>query len=93
MYSGRPLPGFHVTRVELSVTEVKVQGDRAKLSGMTVLETEPISLAGLRGKATREVNLRVPEGVLVQGSRKVSVTVYIEPDATPSTTAQPPNGP
>ena len=45
-YSGKPEPGYHVTRVEFSIHEVKVQGDRSKIAGLTVLETEPISLAG-----------------------------------------------
>lgn len=90
-YSGQPAPGYHVAGITIAPNEAVVQGDRARISRLTVLETEPISIDGLRQSTIRNVNLRLPEGVSVQNKQQqVRVTIRIAPDA-PS--AGPPRGP
>jgi YbbR domain-containing protein len=90
-YSGQPAPGFRVAAVEIVPNEVVVQGDRNRIARLSVLETEPIAIDGLKQTASRSVNLRLPDGVSVQNKlQQVRVTIRIEPDAS---SASPPRGP
>jgi YbbR domain-containing protein len=88
-FVGQPAPGFHVSRVEVVPREVMVQGDRDRVAAISLIETEPISLAGLRRTTIRTVEIRVPTGVSVQNRRQVRVTIQIEPDQP----VAPPPGP
>lgn len=82
-YIGQPSPGYRVAGVDLMPNEVVVKGDRNRISRLTVLETEPIPIDGLKQSVTRDVNLRLPEGVSVQNKRQqVRVTIRIEPSAS-----------
>jgi YbbR domain-containing protein len=61
-----------------------VQGDRAALGDRLIVETEPIDLTGLKAGATKTVNVALPRGLRAIGTRRVSVTIRIEPISPPA---------
>lgn len=91
-FRGQPAVGFQVVRIAVSPSQVRVQGDRARLADVTVLETEPFDLSNLKETTRRRLRVTLPNGISIQGSREVEVTVVI--DAVPvSPPADPPTSP
>ncbi|HRK20209.1 MAG TPA: CdaR family protein [Fimbriimonadaceae bacterium] len=78
-FVGQPLIGFRVARVTVSPSQVRVQGDRERLATVSVLETEPFNIEGLKLTTRRRMNVVLPPGISIQGARAVEVTVTIEP--------------
>jgi YbbR domain-containing protein len=93
IYSGAPATGFHVSRVSFLPPTVMVQGDRSRMQNVSIIETEPISLGGIRSRTEREVGLKAPPGIQVMGNRKVKVVIFVEPDAPTQPVGAPPPSP
>lgn len=87
-FTGQPQLGYHVARVDIQPSEAMVQGDRSKISQISLLETQPIDLSGLQRTTTRYVSLKTPPGISVSHARQVKVTVVIEAD-TPAVSPPP----
>lgn len=77
IFSGQPKFPMRVTRYTVLPSSVTLEGRPSRLSGISVLPTERISLDGADSTVSMEASLDIPPGVRVVGSRKVRITVYI----------------
>ena len=77
--TGDPASGYNVVSVTVDPRLVEVTGSLEALQAVTALETEEISIADARDDVVRTVAIQVPEGLTVEGSPTVRVTVDIEP--------------
>lgn len=76
VFEGQPAAGYAVTASRTEPARLEIAGDAATLARITVLETEPISLAELTSSARRSANLVLPEGVTVP-NRTVTVVISV----------------
>lgn len=88
--------GLQLSRVSVSPLELRVQGNRASIANQTILETEPINLAGITKTTTISVKVKLPQGIRLESSQKhanglVDVRLVVEP--LPKTEPLPPNNP
>lgn len=77
IFSGQPRFPMRVTRYTILPSSVTLEGKPSRLSGISVIPTDRISLDGADSTVSMEVGLNIPSGVRVVGSRKVRITVYI----------------
>lgn len=82
VFEGQPEPGFRVTGYVVTPPAVMVRGDRGNRADVGTLDTETVSLDGLRADTSRTVRIRVPEGLRV-AQRTVNVRVRVEPMPLP----------
>lgn len=78
VFSGQPAVGYRVTGYTVSPNQVEASGESADVSRITTLNTEAISLSGLRATRTFRVRLVVPEGLGTVQGEEVTVTVQVE---------------
>jgi YbbR domain-containing protein len=83
--TGGPPAGYMMAGYEIAPPLVTIRGTSRAIAGITSISTEPINLNGVTKSAEYEVNLQVPQGIAVTGSRKVRVKVMINPVSAPST--------
>jgi YbbR domain-containing protein len=74
---GTPAAGFAVAAVRVQPVSVMISGPRAVLEGVEQVMTEPLSVEGARDDVSEAVALALPEGVSVEGSASVRVTVTV----------------
>ena len=78
MLKGSPASPFVVSAVSAEPAEVTVVGRGEQLVQMTNVPTAEVSLAGLSGDLSRDVNLQLPNGVVLKnGHATVRVTVRV----------------
>jgi YbbR domain-containing protein len=75
--SGHPAPGYQVTQIAVYPSSETVTGSASSLSGLTHLNTQPVSIAGARSTVTETVPVVLPSGVALVTEGKVTVTVTI----------------
>ncbi len=85
-YSGALAAGLQLTRVTVSPPELRVQGDRASISGQSILETEAIDLSTVARTQTVVVKVKLPPGIRLerirgQATPEVRVTLTVQPAA------------
>ncbi len=76
-WEGEPAYGYRVRGYTIAPVQVEVQGQSALLANLTTIETQPISIEGLRGSRVFRVGLDVPRGVRIHGSSNVTASVRI----------------
>jgi len=77
-HHGRPAPSFQLVDIVATPPQVTVTGPPSALVGLTSIETEEVSVEGLRADAVREVPLRLPPQVSTEdGSTSVRVAIRI----------------
>lgn len=68
-FEGEPPPGISLVDYTLRPPQVVLEGSSAVLAGLTTVDTEPISLTGIRQNRTSTVQLRLPVGVRSEDDR------------------------
>ena len=84
---GQPAEGYELTDYRVEPRMLTVVGSQERLAGLSAL-TADVSAEGITGNTTRRVTLTVPEGIKVQGSASVQVTLFVRrlrPSAGPVT--------
>ncbi len=77
-YHGTPSPGFVVGSISVSPSHVTVFGPAATLSGMTAVDTNPVTISGRTTSVSKRVHLALPSGVTASPAT-VAATVSIGP--------------
>jgi YbbR domain-containing protein len=75
--TGAPASGFEAASISVQPLVITVEGDADQLSGLTSIDTTPISLNGATADVTTTVGLALPTGVLPIGSDTVRVTIGV----------------
>ena len=78
---GEPRPGLRISSVHVTPSTVTVGGEDAALRTLSMLQTEPIDVAGIDGPRETEAGLRLPPEVTVDGEPRVQVSIEVAPDA------------
>lgn len=78
---GSPAAGFRITGWDYEPKTILLSGESSVLKSLKAVTTEPIDITGARDNVTREVGLRLPDGVTAQGPERVSVEVHIAPES------------
>jgi YbbR domain-containing protein len=74
----QPPPGFHLRDVVVNPTEIEVTGVEERISGLSELVTEPISLRGLTEATTITARVVTPQPGVQVGDSAVEVTVHVQ---------------
>ncbi|HSV75354.1 MAG TPA: CdaR family protein [Chthonomonadales bacterium] len=75
---GRPAPTYELVDLSATPSQVTVTGPPSVLVGLTNIETEAVSVEGLRADTTRDVALRLPPQVSTEdGATTVRVGIGI----------------
>ncbi len=77
-YHGAPGTGFVVGPISVDPSRVTVFGPASTLSGMTSVDTNPVTISGRTASVTKRVHLALPSGVTASPS-SVRATVSIGP--------------
>ncbi|MCH8273898.1 MAG: hypothetical protein IH851_03830 [Armatimonadetes bacterium] len=77
-WKGAPAFGYHVSGYEINPSFVAVTGEPGAVLDLSTIETEPIDISGIRGRAERRIGLVLPEGLTLKGDGRVLVTVRVE---------------
>jgi len=80
---GSPKFPAKVSSVTVSPLKVTLKGRPNVLMGISTVGTDDVSIEGADSTVTRDVYLRVPPGVTVDGSRRVRVTVHLAENNQP----------
>lgn len=75
--TGTPPSGFSIGNISTDRASVTISGKSSALSNIQFLETEGISVASKTQTFTRTVTLVAPEGVQIQDTSSVGVTIEI----------------
>lgn len=75
--TGTPPSGFSVGNISTDKASVTITGKSSVLSGIQFIETDAVSVASKTQTFNKNVNLVAPEGVQIQGTSEVGVTVEI----------------
>lgn len=89
-FRGQPPFGYQVVSYEIVPPQVQLKGESAELAAVTTIETEPISLSGLREATTVTTRLRLPDGVQFVRETDVRVIVRIAPNPEGDRPSPPP---
>jgi YbbR domain-containing protein len=81
---GEPAAGYRLLGVSVEPDSVLVTGRPTQLEVLSRLETEPIDISGLTETFRDQVALALPEGVTLEESQPVFVTIEIEPISSTS---------
>ena len=85
---GVPAPGYALNAISVDPTAVVLVGTGDALAGVTIVETEPLSIGGASTDETFTAALVLPEGTRIEGSGEtptVTVTATIEPSVSSRT--------
>ncbi len=74
---GEPASGFRVTDINIDPTSLTVQGSPELLGELNVLETAPVSLAGVTQTVNSQVEIRLPPGVVLSPNQPTTVKVRV----------------
>jgi YbbR domain-containing protein len=77
VFRGQPAVGYRVTGYTVTPNQVETSGESADVSRVTTVDTDPISLDGLRATRTFRVRLLLPSGVEAMEGDEVTVTVRV----------------
>ena len=88
---GEPAAGFRVTDINVDPTTLTVQGAPDLLDGLNVLDTAPVSLAGVTQTREQRVQVQLPPGVVLSPSqpKRCKVRVAVEELTTRMTQSVP----
>lgn len=77
-----PYP-YKIIGIDISPETVTVTGRPEALSQVYTVQTEPIDLSGATADVTRQVSCLAPPGLVITGTRLVTVTVHIASQPVP----------
>lgn len=79
IWSGQPAIGYRLVDAQITPNQVAVSGRSEFLARLVSIETEPLSLDGLKEDSILQTTLKVPPGVKLEQHVVVQVRVKIEP--------------
>jgi YbbR domain-containing protein len=82
---GEPAAGYQVSQVTFSQNTVKLTGEETVLDSIEQLDIEEtIDVSGQKNDVTKEIDLTkyLPEGVSIEGDKKIQVSIKIDKLAT-----------
>ncbi len=74
---GEPASGYRVTDISIDPTTLTVQGAPELLAGLTVLDTAPVSLAGVTQSVSSLIAAQLPKGVVLSPGQPETVQVRV----------------
>lgn len=77
IFSGQPKYPARVQKYTVVPSSVTLEGKPSRLSSISAIATDAISLEGAEATIVRDISLEVPSGTRPTGSRTVRVTVHI----------------
>jgi YbbR domain-containing protein len=77
--TGSPDPAYSIEAITVEPSTVTVVGGPQALRTIDAVDTQPLDLADAATTSTRQVAIRVPEGVSVAGDPSARITVRIAP--------------
>lgn len=75
--SGNTDAGWRVLKMTASPAEIEIDGPEALVASLQALDTEPVDLEGIARSFTRKVNLRIPDQIVTDKIRNVTVKVEL----------------
>jgi YbbR domain-containing protein len=79
--AGTPAAGFDIASITVDPLVVSVEGEPARLSALTRIDTLPVSVTGATGNVTASVGLVLPPGIELLGVDRVTVTARLNATA------------
>jgi YbbR domain-containing protein len=79
--AGTPAAGFDIASITVDPLVVSVEGEPARLSALTRIDTLPVSVTGATGDVTASVGLVLPPGIELLGVDRVTVTARLNATA------------
>ena len=76
--SGTMLEGYEISSTEVLPNKVTISGLSQVLDEISDIETEAIDVSGITNEITKEVWLHVPEGVAIEGEKRIVVHFMIQ---------------
>jgi len=88
VWNGTPEMGSTVIDYEFTPAQVTVEGPADVLANLSVLNTKPINIEGIKETSTIQVELDLPQGIRLTNPGKVEVKVFVKGagPAPPATT-------
>ena len=74
---GQPAFGYKVVSYEVRPSQIAVRGDSGTISRLATLDTEPVSIAGLKSDGTIRAKVKLPPGTKTTESSEVTVIVKV----------------
>jgi YbbR domain-containing protein len=75
---GQPAIGYEVVRLAVEPTQLLLTGSSRAIGGLgTAIDTEPVSIEGLKTTKQFKVKALIPDGLEAEDSAEVTVTVHI----------------
>lgn len=84
VFSGVPKFPARVQKYTVTPSSVTLEGKPSRLSSISAISTETVSLEGAESTVIRDISLEVPYGTKPIGSRTVRITVFITPGHLPT---------
>lgn len=88
-WSGTPEFGSTITDYEFSPAQVSVEGPADVLANLSIINTKPINIEGLKESTTVTVELDLPRGIRLAKPETISLKIFVKSSASPP----PPNNP
>lgn len=82
---GTPKKGYRVKSVSVEPASVRVRGDLSVTASLSSISAQSVDVTDRSETFTYEANLTVPQGIELESSRRVSVTVVIEEEMIQAT--------
>ncbi len=78
-YTGVPATGYTIQKISVAPTSVEITGTTSALSGVTAIDTQPVSVSGQTSSIAETMTLVFPKGTSALTVNKVTVTITITP--------------
>lgn len=85
VFRGKPASNYQISRTILEPETVKILGQFDNLENINYINTEPIDIENISENTTKEVDLRIPEGLSTLYEAKVKVMIQVEEKPKPVT--------
>lgn len=79
--TGSVAEGYHIDRIVTNPEIITVSGEYDVLEKVSTIYTEPVNISGADGNLALRQKLTLPEGITLNGTAEVSVTVEISRQA------------
>ncbi len=85
VWNGTPDFGFTISDYAFSPVQVAVEGPADVLANLSILNTKPINIDGLRTSATLAVELDLPPGIRLAKPEQINLKIFVKSAASAGT--------
>lgn len=89
VWNGTPEFGSTITDYQFTPAQVSVEGPADVLANLSVINTKPINIEGLRESTTLTVELDLPAGIRLTKPETISLKVFVKSSASPPPPSNP----